>query len=200
MKLRSKIVWFVLLALLLFAFWLVSGAKASQHDRWPTKGDGAHELVVGAMLSYQQSAILPKATTEPLGTCYFIVTATDKSGQTSERSNEAVFYKTKPTRMVDLSWERPSCTNVITNYTVFMGKASGQYPYSSMAGTNLTLTWGQTKTNKVIHITGTNMSYKSPSGIWNKLPASQSSISITNPMDGGMLWKGSGMKASVTWQ
>ena len=66
---------------------------------------------------------------------YFAATATDNWGQTSPKSGEL----STTNRGLILAWNPPACTNVITNYTLWMGTNSGVYFCSWRVGTNRSL-------------------------------------------------------------
>ena len=148
---------------------------------------------------------MPKAVAPPPGTnlLYFAATATDAAGRTSEYSAELVYTNTARASCFQLLWNSSPCTNIITNYTVWQGRASHSYTNWVKAGTNLTATiWTAPppKTNRVVTVTtinATNIQYSTRAGgPW--LLAGKTNLCLTNPPGTALFYRPMGRtKASA---
>ncbi|MEN6533336.1 MAG: hypothetical protein ABFD89_06715 [Bryobacteraceae bacterium] len=139
---------------------------------------------------------LPKALVLPPTTnlLYFAATASDAAGLSSDYSTELVYTNTTRASRFVLAWDASPGTNVITNYTVWQGRASRSYTNSVNAGTNLTatlLTAPPAKTNRVITVTtvnATNLEYSSRAGgPW--LLAGKTNLCFTNPVVSALYYR-----------
>ena len=164
-----RLLWWVLLAFLLFCAWIVARGG-------PTQGAGAKALLRG--IKQAKSPTMPKAIVlppKPAAIYYFTATAHDANGLESDFSNECRFTNSAKLSTVALAWDRSTGSNV-TGYTVHKGRAPGQYTNSYPAGTNLTLRVPLAPpplTNVLVTVTGpgTNWSATNPTGmrLWKGL-------------------------------
>ena len=86
---------------------------------------------------------------------WYIAATAQAGGLESDFSNEVSFATTNRTLVAPvLAWDASPGTNVVTNYTLYYGPASGFYSNTASAGTNLTMTlWLLApKTNRVVTI------------------------------------------------
>jgi hypothetical protein len=139
MTLSSKLCWAVLLgmALLIIGMMVATGAPALQS---PKGSEAAASLARSSVLPPMPAIVIPPETN--FTDYYFAATATDKSGLSSDYSNEAILraFESNAMQSVTLAWDASPGTNVITNYSVYQGAASANYTNIVNAGTNLTVT------------------------------------------------------------
>lgn len=146
-------------------------------------------FLVTTAASGQDLPPLPKVAPLPPKLFYFAATATENNGMESDFSNEVWHTNTNQSVTVTLAWDASLGTNTITNYTVYMGRASGTYSNRTYAGTNLSATvrlYPPPKTNRVITlytVNATNLQYSTrPQSPW--LLAGKTNLCFTNPAIG----------------
>lgn len=165
---------------------IVIGAPRKRQS-YPTQGSGAATLIAKPQVVTRGPTLTASAISFPSQLFYFAATA-EGGGTNSEYSNEVAFVRTNNVRLVTLAWDKSPSTNVVvTNYTIWKGRASGVYTNSYVAGTNLTLTvplLPPALSNLVVAVTSvnaTNLQWRAAvnTGSWTKLGATN--YTTTNP-------------------
>lgn len=163
MNARSKIFWAIWLVFVIAVLWWMSSLMAhGSHHIAPkpiTQGLGSADLIARQKATHKR-VLLPRPLAPLVRTWYFAATATDSSGLESDFSNEVAYTNWTRTNVVlTLAWDHNPGENVVTNYTIYKGLASGNYPWRYYAQTNRTLTipiYGFPLSNVVITVVASN--------------------------------------------
>ena len=117
---------------------------------------------------------------------YMVATATDSAGWESDYSNEIAASNVVDGAVVRVAWDASASagTNVIMNYSVYVGRASGTYTNVIRVGTNLAGSVqdggavAAAATNRVVTVTAlAAASGAGPWLVWTNWP----SVRLTNP-------------------
>lgn len=140
------------------------------------------ELLLAGMPFWSSAPIWE--TNQTVRPYYFSATCQDSQGNGSDFSNEVSWTNTAKLPYLKLAWSPPVCTNVVTNYIIWKGRASRSYTKTYSAGTNLNATvplWDG-PTNVVVHVASenaTNLQWRHLDTAWAL--AMSTSLTLTNP-------------------